>query len=333
VRDHPPSTGSIASRHGSVALITTERFRTNHDADLRTFVYANLYSLSRLFRIHVTGGTYTHLTTLLEEHPSSEARRLMEQDAHFPCHSSGAVARWRQAAQGGLVAMNPGIRGMIEVGYALVEGELGGILHFVDWSDMNAKADTAVLWREANVHNIPIALDTYTAATFVQKWRERFDNPANAAETLEVTSRKSARPLRGIVSGHRVAALIAHDNKKLDLCRFAVEHSVKLFNSYDWILATGTTGQWITDFMTAAGRTATDIEKIRPGNSGPYGGDVQIAYAVTTGWCKTVFFFQDPQVSHPHDADIRLFEQATVSVKPHARLATNAAAAALLLGT
>lgn len=321
------------SQRGSVALITTERFRTDHDTDLRTFVYANLYTLSRLFRVYVTGGTHTCLTALIRESPSKNARKLMEQDAHFSCSANGAVERWRQVVQSGLVAMSPGIRGMIEVGYALVEGDLGGILHFVDWSDMNAKADTAVLWREANVHNIPIALDTYTAETFVQKWRERFDNVANAAQTIEVTDRQSTKPLRGIKSGHRVAALIAHDNKKLDLCRFAVEHSVKLFNSYDWILATGTTGQWIVDFMTAAGRTTADIERIRPANSGPYGGDVQIAYAVTTGLCKTVFFFQDPQVSHPHDADIRLFEQATVSVNPHAQLATNAAAARLLLGT
>ncbi|MGA3207967.1 MAG: methylglyoxal synthase [Syntrophales bacterium] len=317
---------------GSVALITTERFRTDHNDHLRTFVYGNLYTVSKLFKVSVTGGTYKHLVKIIERNPDDKEMDLIEQDTRIRWSSKIDINHWRKVVLSGLDKKKPGIRGMIEVGYSLVEGKLGGILHFVDWSDMNAKADTAVLWREANVHNIPIALDTYTAETFVQKWCERFNDPSNAQEMLEVTSQKSSRPLRGIKRCSNVVALIAHDNKKLDLCRFAVENSDKLFK-YDWILATGTTGRWLNDFMAAMGHTKKELKKIRPGNSGPYGGDVQIAYAVTTGLCQTVFFFQDPQVSHPHDADIRLFEQATVSVVPRARLATNTAAARLLLGT
>ena len=36
----------------------------------------------------------------------------------------------------------------------------------------------------------------------------------------------------------------------------------------------------------------------------------QIAYAVVRGICQKIVFLQDPTVSHPHDSDIRLFEQA-----------------------
>jgi methylglyoxal synthase len=40
--------------------------------------------------------------------------------------------------------------------------------------------------------------------------------------------------------------------------------------------------------------------------SGPSGGDIQIARRILDGKCNAVLFFHDPQVPHPHDADIRL---------------------------
>jgi len=40
--------------------------------------------------------------------------------------------------------------------------------------------------------------------------------------------------------------------------------------------------------------------------SGPSGGDIQIAQRILDKQCNAVLFFHDPQVSHPHDADIRL---------------------------
>src|SRR5262245_55301560 len=171
-----PERKRASSPRGSIALITTERFRVDHDADLRAFVYGNLYTMSRLFTFCVTGCTYAYLTALLQSRPTQDDLDLIRKDTGLPCDSSDDFERWRDIALSGLLKRGPGIGGMIEVGYSLVEGTLGGIIHLVDWSDMNAKADTAVLWREANVHNIPIALDTYTGQTFVRKWRERFDN-------------------------------------------------------------------------------------------------------------------------------------------------------------
>jgi methylglyoxal synthase/DNA-binding transcriptional regulator LsrR (DeoR family) len=40
--------------------------------------------------------------------------------------------------------------------------------------------------------------------------------------------------------------------------------------------------------------------------SGPSGGDIQIAQRILDRKCNAVLFFHDPQVPHPHDADIRL---------------------------
>ena len=61
------------------------------------------------------------------------------------------------------------------------------------------------------------------------------------------------------------------------------------------------------------------------------GGDVQIAYAVATGLCKQIIFLQDPSTSHPHDSDIRLFEQAVAEFGEDVKLATNIQSAQLLI--
>jgi methylglyoxal synthase len=127
---------------------------------------------------------------------------------------------------------------------------------------------------------------------------------------------------------------------KLDMCCFVVEYARKIFDQFDYILATGTTGQWIRKFALAAGRSKEEVEKkIRLCLSGPYGGDVQIAAAVMRRLCRKVIFLQDPFTSHAHETDIRLFEQAVLLFDRVAteggteiELATNVASAKDLLG-
>jgi len=86
------------------------------------------------------------------------------------------------------------------------------------------------------------------------------------------------------------------------------------------------------------GKSKADISKIRCCKSGPYGGDVQIAAAVVNGLCKKVIFLQDPHTSHPHEIDIKLFEQAillfrqvAISNKINLELATNLESAKVLI--
>jgi methylglyoxal synthase len=105
-----------------------------------------------------------------------------------------------------------------------------------------------------------------------------------------------------------------------------------IFSNYDYVLATGTTGGWIKRFMKAAGRGPLEVDKIRCCKSGPEGGDLQIAYAVVQGICRKIIFLQDPTVSHAHDSDIRLFEQAVLDTDVHVELATNVESARLLIG-
>jgi methylglyoxal synthase len=143
---------------------------------------------------------------------------------------------------------------------------------------------------------------------------------------------KAKSPVSNLRANDRVLAMVAHDKMKLELCRFAVENASYIFENFDVILATGTTGEWIKKFMQAAKRGKEDIAKIRLCNSGPEGGDLQIAYAVVKGLCHKIVFLQDPSVSHPHNSDIRLFEQAVVSPGVHVELATNVESARFLIG-
>jgi methylglyoxal synthase len=89
-------------------------------------------------------------------------------------------------------------------------------------------------------------------------------------------------------------ALIAHDNKKLELLEWArfnrrilAEHS---------LYATGTTGQLLKSRL---GLNVTRLE------SGPLGGDQQIGSRISEGQIDCVIFFSDPLEPQPHDCDVK----------------------------
>ena len=92
-------------------------------------------------------------------------------------------------------------------------------------------------------------------------------------------------------------ALIAHDNKKADMVAF-VSKRLPFFNREDiHIVTTGTTGKKVKH----AG--ITDVESV---NSGPLGGDAEIASMVVRKEVDAVLFFRDPLDKHPHDVDISM---------------------------
>ena len=116
----------------------------------------------------------------------------------------------------------------------------------------------------------------------------------------------------------RTLALIAHDGKKADLISFAHRHTDRLraFN----LVATGTTGGMLHTEL------ALDVDRKE---SGPLGGDVQIASLVIEDAIDAVIFFIDPQGRHPHEPDIQTLLRACV-VK-NTPLATNESTARMLL--
>ncbi len=116
----------------------------------------------------------------------------------------------------------------------------------------------------------------------------------------------------------KTLAMIAHDGKKADMVAFATYNREKLRN-YN-LVATGSTGKLLQE------KVGLEVEPLQ---SGPYGGDAQIAARVVEGKVDGVFFLVDPMDKHPHDPDIQtLLRACNVHNIP---IATNVATADLVI--
>lgn len=92
----------------------------------------------------------------------------------------------------------------------------------------------------------------------------------------------------------KTIALIAHDNKKPDIIRWAEENKAILsrFN----LCGTGTTAKLI------AKETELTVQGYL---SGPLGGDLEIGAKVAEREIDVVIFFWDPLQAQPHDPDVK----------------------------
>ncbi len=116
----------------------------------------------------------------------------------------------------------------------------------------------------------------------------------------------------------RQLALIAHDQKKPELARFALEHR-EVLERFS-LVATGTTGRVIGE------ATGLSVERVL---SGPLGGDQQIGSRIALEQVLAVIFFRDPLTAQPHEPDVSaLLRLCDVHDVP---LATNPASAQALM--
>ena len=92
----------------------------------------------------------------------------------------------------------------------------------------------------------------------------------------------------------RRVALVAHDNKKLDLLDWVAYNRGSL-ESHD-LIATGTTGKLIEE------RTGLKTTRLL---SGPLGGDQQLGARIAEGGVDVLIFFWDPLEPQPHDPDVK----------------------------
>lgn len=114
-------------------------------------------------------------------------------------------------------------------------------------------------------------------------------------------------------------ALISHDNKKPDMVSFVMKRRGFFANNTE-IFATRSTGMHVQK----AGLTNVTVL-----NSGPIGGDAEIAAMIVNKQIDVVIFFIDPLDVHPHQSDVNmLLRICNVHNVP---LATNEAGASVML--
>ena len=115
-------------------------------------------------------------------------------------------------------------------------------------------------------------------------------------------------------------AFIAHDGKKADMVSFVMQNRDIIEMTKMDIIATGTTGDHI--------KKATKL-KVKTYQSGPLGGDAQIASRIIEDKVAMVFFFRDPLGKHPHEVDVSMLMR--ICDVYNIPLATNPKTAELLL--
>ncbi|MGC9151527.1 MAG: methylglyoxal synthase [Microbacter sp.] len=95
-------------------------------------------------------------------------------------------------------------------------------------------------------------------------------------------------------------ALVAHDRRKADMVDWATYNATTL--SQHKIICTGTTGGLIQQAFNEKGIQAS-ITRV---NSGPMGGDAEIAALVAQKKIDLAIFLIDDLYAQPHEADIQM---------------------------
>lgn len=206
-----------------------------------------------------------------------------------------ALRRLPNGREGGLMKMVAEVVG-------LDDGDrvLDGAIYLIDPVDPSSVfPEAAALKRQCVIHGKPFISTVASARDWIEM--ERIHAGFAPDPAADVFHRLETRTL----------ALIAHDTMKPQMLAFAAEH-FDLLSRYAGRVATGTTGQRLNELAWSRG-WPQDSLWVRRYQSGPMGGDAQIADLVLERRCDRAIFFEDPHVARQHEADIQLLERAVTT--------------------
>lgn len=198
--------------------------------------------------------------------------------------------------QGGLMKLVAEV-----VGLEVPGRTLDGAIYLIDPVDPSSVfPEAAALKRQCVIHGKPFVSTLATARDWVE-WERIHAGlaPDPGADDLYALEAQTV-------------ALIAHDARKAQMLAFAAEH-FDMLSRFAGRVATGTTGQRLNELAWSRGWPAGS-DWVHRYNSGPLGGDAQIADLVLEGRCQRAVFFEDPHVARQHEADIQLLERAVTTV-------------------
>jgi len=319
-----------------VGLVCTQDFRQTNPDPYHLFLCQLLdWAFGSEAQLLVTANTYDWSHELLLSKPAVSAKEQGER-----------MDKWSHIAR----RIAAGSSGVVELTFEMIERRIDAVFHLARGGEVNTNLPMRVLKRQALVHNVLYTASVEAATSLVKRWSGGLTSPSPGRTEVKdgaagLLAARAHRPATHRVpfdrmsqQGKKTIALIAHDGKKLDMCLLVVSHLRTLLTAFDYFLCTGTTGGWIVQFIKAAITNADPSLAAIAGNiekrvicceSGPKGGDVQIAQVVLNNLCHQVIFLIDPMAAHPHEPDISFFEQVIDIQGVH--LATNLQSAEQLL--
>lgn len=205
------------------------------------------------------------------------------------------IRRYPYGREGGLMKLVAEVVGLPED-----ERRLDGAIYFIDPVDPSSIFPEALaLKRQCVIHGKPF-LSTVASA---RDWIE--------VERLHQGLVPDRQAQRFYDLEQQTLALIAHDALKPAMLDFA-ERNFALLSRFARRVGTGTTGHKLNEMAWSKGWPAGRpwVDRFQ---SGPLGGDAQIADLVLERRCQRVIFFEDPHVARQHEADIQLLERAVTT--------------------
>nr|WP_255494618.1 methylglyoxal synthase [Luteibacter sp. Sphag1AF] len=209
---------------------------------------------------------------------------------HYP-----GLVRYPSGHNGGLVKLVAGIADSSPSREAL-----DGIIYLVNPVDGSSLfPESIALRRQCVVHQKPFVSTVASA----QDWIE--------TERIAMGMRGNPNADRFHAFSEQGIALIAHDAMKASMLEFATTH-FNLLCRFALRIATSTTGDILNELATRLG-WSHETPWVTCYESGPMGGDAQIANRIFERSCQRVVFLENPHVAHQHEADIQLLERAVAA--------------------